>query len=197
MLVLGVGLNCTVASVHETKYEMDSIQFSCFTNFSFAVIWGVDNAWQRKLKLTKVFGPLEYRPIYNGFILLSDFRNSGRYHISLGNGFYNLTISKLHVSETGEYICHEKLANGPAHFTHLSVLGKITTFHKPPCSFLHSYQTMPMKIQSSTQRGGGANELQLSSVVLTTKLIRQKVVPTYACSKGTFQIRLQSLAGDG
>ena len=58
--------------------------------------------------------------------MMKKFALTGRYSVSAGDGFYNLTIAKVNVSEAGEYICHEALGNGPRSSTQLTVLGKIS-----------------------------------------------------------------------
>jgi len=49
-----------------------------------------------------------------------------RYIVSVLDGFYNLTIMNVNMSESGEYICHEDLQNGPRTSTLLTVLGEIS-----------------------------------------------------------------------
>ena len=53
-------------------------------------------------------------------------RKRRRYSMSIGNGFYNLTICNVTVNETADYACNERQGNGPRTFTRLDVLRKIS-----------------------------------------------------------------------
>ena len=57
---------------------------------------------------------------------MKSFNLTGRYSVSAGNGFYNLTIKKVNMSEAGEYICHEGLRTGDRTSTWLNVLGEVS-----------------------------------------------------------------------
>ena len=123
--LLGGGTIDTILSKNVTKYETETVQFSCSTKFEHPVIWGVDNTLQRKLReRPQRYGGLEYILIYSGKDVYPRFRQTGRYHVSKDKDVYTLTISRLNGSETGDYFCHENLALGPVHSFHLSVLGE-------------------------------------------------------------------------
>jgi len=122
--VVGANTNGFITSAQETKFQLDTVHLSCFSNYR--VIWGVNNRFQR-LHI-KGYGDEKYRKIYADGILQAPFMETGRYSVSASDGFYNLTIRMLNISEAGKYVCHEDLGNGPAHSTQLSVLGKIFTF---------------------------------------------------------------------
>ena len=100
---------------------MDTVHLSCFTNSSEQVEWRINSTFQRGHRKYD-----ESRRIYVLSGMMKKFALTGRYSVSAGDGFYNLTISKVNVSEAGEYICHEALGNGPRSSTQLTVLGKIS-----------------------------------------------------------------------
>jgi len=73
----------------------------------------------------------EKRKIYlsSAKILTDFFKGQGRYSVATGDGYYNLTIQQLNISDTANYSCIEymKLPNGDENssesIVHLKVEG--------------------------------------------------------------------------
>jgi len=100
---------------------MDTVHLSCFTNYKEQVEWKINSRFQRR----QIAKYEETRRIYAVMGIIKMFTLTGRYSVSAGDGFYNLTITRVNMSEAGEYICHEDLGNGPRSSTHLTVLGEM------------------------------------------------------------------------
>jgi len=100
---------------------MDTVHLSCFTNYKEQVEWKINSRFQRR----QIAKYEETRRIYAVMGIIKMFTLTGRYSVSAGDGFYNLTITRVNMSEAGEYICHENLGNGPRTSTKLIVLGKM------------------------------------------------------------------------
>jgi Immunoglobulin V-set domain len=103
------------------SYETETVQLSCHTDSIEKVEWRVNSKLHREV--TRNSG---HRRIYNSAGIQKAFKLTGRYHVhsDSATGFYNLTISNVNVSETGEYVCHERLGDGPKSSIYLQVLGK-------------------------------------------------------------------------
>jgi hypothetical protein len=98
---------------------MDSVELPCFTTIDEQVEWKIISPLQDKI--------LGYeRRIYSTLGMQRGFNATGRYSVSEGNGFYNLTIKNLNISESGEYICIENEGFGSRTSTHLFVNGKFS-----------------------------------------------------------------------
>ena len=113
---------CGVLQSHVTVYETNNAQLSCFTTSDVQVEWRINSKFQR----TQIAAHYETRPIYAVKGIIKSFNLTERYSVRVGNGFYNLTISNVNVSEAGEYICNEALGNGNRTSTQLTVLGEIS-----------------------------------------------------------------------
>ena len=114
--------NCGVLEKRATRYETETVHIACFTDKEEQVEWGIRSVFQRHLQRT-LEGHDEYRRIYSTTGLQRGFNFTRRYSVSEGNGFYNLTIKNLNISETGEYVCNENGGYGPKSSTYLSVYG--------------------------------------------------------------------------
>jgi hypothetical protein len=101
-----------------TKYEGETVQLACSTDQNEEVEWGIRSIFQRHLQRT-LKGHDEYRRIYTKqYGLQRGFNFTGRYVVSGGNGYHNLTIKNLNITENGEYVCMRKSS------TQLSVYGQ-------------------------------------------------------------------------
>lgn len=103
----------TVFEAQITRYERDTVELACHTDEPLPVDWEIRN------------NPLQgngFRRIYStaGFLVWVEI--TGRYSISIADGFYNLSITNLTVNDTGDYVCNEDEGNGPASTTRLDVL---------------------------------------------------------------------------
>jgi len=109
---------CQVLFSHVTKYETESVVLPCFTKRDVKVEWKIISHLQDFI--------LGYeRRIYTNYGIQRGFHHTGRYSVSEGNGFYNLTIMNLNISETGEYICIDNRGLGPRSSIHLFVNGEL------------------------------------------------------------------------
>ena len=115
--------NCGVLEKEVMKYEMETVQLACFTDMNEEVEWGIRSIFQRHLQKTPKDHD-EYRRIYSITGLQRGFNFTGRYSVSKGDGYYNLTIKNLNISETGEYVCIENLGDGRKSSMQLSVNGQ-------------------------------------------------------------------------
>jgi len=123
-LIAVLRAECGVLQSQVTAYEMDTVQLSCFTNYPEQVEWRINSRFQRG----QIEGHRDSRKIYStGHRISEGFLQTRRYLVSAEDGFYNLTIMRVNMSEAGEYICHEALQNGPRTSTLLTVLGMIQT----------------------------------------------------------------------
>jgi len=107
---------------------METVELSCHTDSDEQIEWGIRSVLQRYL-LQPLPGDDGYRRIYSTVGLQTGYILSGRYSISEGNGFYNMTIKNLNISENGEYVCWEDLGSGPMSSTQLSVYGKLASLN--------------------------------------------------------------------
>jgi len=101
-----------------TKFETESVELPCHTTSPFAVDWLMRNgAGTRRIYVTST------EDITTGF------KKDGRHSVTVGGGFYNLTIQRLNIGDTADYVCTEytMLAGGseqPSESSvHLSVAG--------------------------------------------------------------------------
>lgn len=102
-----------VADETVTAYESDSVTIPCRTEVDGEVDWQISN--------NPVVGQSIFRRIYTCGSLTRYFQEIGRFSISVGDGFYNLTISDLLVNDTGDYTCCENAGDGPRSTTQLEV----------------------------------------------------------------------------
>lgn len=98
-----------------TIKEMDVATLSCYTTSSEKVAWSVQ---------TIQYGKDDYVQIYAIAGLDDSFKQTGRYAVSEGNGYYNLTIYNVSITEAGKYRCSEEAGIGPHTFVDLHVFGQ-------------------------------------------------------------------------
>jgi len=101
-----------------TKFETESVELPCHTTSPFAVDWEMRNSsGTRRIYVTSS------KDITTGF------RRDGRHSVTAGGGFYNLTIQRLNIGDTADYVCTEytMLAEGSEQpsksSVHLNVAG--------------------------------------------------------------------------
>ena len=123
MFVVVLSVSCGVLEKQVTKYEGETVQLACFTDLNEEVEWGIRSIFQRDLQRTPEDHD-QYRRIYSTTGLQRGFNFTGRYSVSGGNGYFNLTIKNLNITETGEYVCIEDFGYGRKSSTQLSVYGK-------------------------------------------------------------------------
>jgi Immunoglobulin V-set domain len=126
VFVAVLSVNCGVLEKQVTKYEGETVELACFTDLNEKVEWGLRSIFQRHLQRTPE-GHDEYRRIYTIIGLQRGFNFTERYNVRVGNGYYNLTIKNLNITETGEYICWEGGGQGRRSSTQLSVYGNSLT----------------------------------------------------------------------
>lgn len=113
IFVVVIGSHGGILEGNRTVNEMDIVQISCSATINVRVAWRVKT----------VMHPKEYRSIYDVDGMVDAYEGTGRYHVSEGDGFYNLTIVNVTVLETGSYKCSEEAGFGPHSFVELTVVG--------------------------------------------------------------------------
>jgi hypothetical protein len=109
-----------------TVYEADDVQLACYSEDKYKPAWFVNSVFQNE---TIIYRDINRRIYYTNGVV-TPFEILGRYNLSEGNNFFNLTISKVNLSETGEYICHERFEVGNKTSLQLFVLGEFTIVHQ-------------------------------------------------------------------
>jgi hypothetical protein len=103
-----------------TAMETDDVQMACHPTDLYRPTWIVHSDFQRE-----TLGRAGEFRIYHKDGFTVPFEETGRYSLREGQHFYNLTISRVNLSETGEYICHERFEKGRKTSLQLFVLGEI------------------------------------------------------------------------
>jgi len=136
--------NVSVATRFEdiSVYEMDDVTLECSTELKMLLSadWSIVSAFQRQLGL--VSGRQLPRRIYTNCEVIEDFEMTDRYvvtrpspcedtNIVVGSrNYYNMTIVKLNLSETGQYTCREQDGVGDTVAVYfINVLGKNNVRH--------------------------------------------------------------------
>jgi hypothetical protein len=99
---------------------METVELACHTNFiesdidtnlDRTVEWRILNASEEK----------GFNMIYASSGIRKDLEETGRYKISVKDGFYNLSISNVTFDEAGEYVCVENGGTGNKSVVRLNV----------------------------------------------------------------------------
>jgi hypothetical protein len=87
------------------------VELACHTNLDTTVEWRIQNASAEKgfIRIHATSG------------IVKDFEETGRYKISVKDGFYNLSISNVTFHEAGEYVCVENGGTGDESVVRLNV----------------------------------------------------------------------------